>query len=78
MVLDFFHANYPQGVQSKSYHLQVLERQTSFLLARRQGQSPTRLLLIYDPTWAWLETHFALEPDEPGVDLQKFMEERCY
>lgn len=77
LLLDFFHANYPQGVQPKSYRLQIVERQARFLFARRLGQTPTRLVLIYEPTWDWLKQHFGLATDDPGIELQTFMQRRC-
>lgn len=75
--LDFFHANYPPGVQQKSYRLRVVERQTRFLLARSLDHAPTRLLLIYEATHEWLKLHFGLSAEEPGMDVQVFMEQRC-
>jgi hypothetical protein len=76
LLLDLFHANYPEGVRSKSYRLQLMERQTRFLLARSQGHTPMRLLLVYESTWEWLKQHFGLEAQDPG-DIQSFMEQRC-
>ena len=77
LLLDFFHANYPEGVRSKSYRLQVLERQTRFVLARSLDHTPTQLLLVYEPTWDWLKRHFDLANEDPNIDLQIFMEQRC-
>ena len=77
LLLEFFHANYPQGVQAKSYRLQMVERQTRFLLGRSLGHTPTRLLLVYEPTWEWLNEHFGLATDDPSIELQTFMQRRC-
>jgi hypothetical protein len=77
LLLDFFHANYPEGVRSNSYRLQVLERQTRFVLARSLDHTPTQLLLVYEPTWDWLKRHFDLANEDPNIDLQIFMEQRC-
>lgn len=76
LLLDFFHASYPEGVRSTSYRLQVVERRTRFLLARSLDQTPTRLLVVYESTWEWLKQHFGLEAEESG-DIQSFMEQRC-
>lgn len=76
LLLDFLHANYPRGVQQKSYRLHVLERQTRYLLARGLDHTPARLLLIFEPTREWLKQHFGLDAPEPG-DIQSFMEQRC-
>ena len=76
MSVDFFHANYPEGVQQKSYRIQVVERQTRYLLARGLDHTPARLLLIFEPTREWLKQHLGLEAPEPG-DIQSFMEDRC-
>lgn len=77
LLLEFFHANYPPGVQAKSYRLQVVERQTRFLLGRSLGHTPTRLLLVYEPIWEWLNEHFGLSAEGLGLDIQTFMEQRC-
>jgi hypothetical protein len=75
LLLEFFHANYPQGVQAKSYRLQMVERQTRFLLGRSLGHTPTRLLLVYEPTWEWLNEHFGLSAERLGLDIQTYMDQ---
>ncbi|MFP4154800.1 MAG: hypothetical protein ACLFSG_03800 [Halothiobacillaceae bacterium] len=62
--LDFYHANYPQGVQSKRYTLQTVERNRFFILARSTHHEPTRWLLIYDINASWLRKHFGIEIDD--------------
>jgi hypothetical protein len=78
LVLAFFHANYPEGVQGKSYHLRVVERQKNFLLAQRLNQSPAQWLLIYEVTWKWLNKHFEVKLDRLGVDIQQYMTRHCH
>ncbi|MDO6559401.1 hypothetical protein [Paraglaciecola chathamensis] len=58
--LDFYHANYPSGVQNKGYDLQTIERNKHFIFAQSLGNSP-RLLLIYPITFDWLNQHFNLD-----------------
>ncbi len=76
LLLDFLHASYPEGVQEKSYRLQVVERYSRFLLARSLEHTPTRLILVYEATWEWLNEHFGFEAEEAG-DIQNFLERRC-
>lgn len=56
--LDFYHANYPAGVQNKSYKLRTIERGHRFILACSLEHDPRRYLLICDITPAWLRQHF--------------------
>jgi len=56
--LAFYHANYPQGVRDKVYELETIERTATFILARSREHSPSRLMLIYPVTSAWLREHF--------------------
>ena len=55
--LTFYHANYPEGVRSKVYELETIERSVTFILARSRQHSPARLMLIYSVTSAWLREH---------------------
>jgi len=54
--LSFFHAAYPEGVQSKLYNIYTLERQEHYLLGREAGQK--RLVLFLELTDEWLEKNF--------------------
>lgn len=56
--LDFYHANYPEGVREKSYTLQTVERGSGYLLARSMGDKPVRYLQIYPIDAAWIRRHF--------------------
>lgn len=57
-VLEFFHANYPEGVQDKSYRLQTVHRGESLILARATDYEPARFLQLYEITAEWLNEHF--------------------
>ena len=59
--LKFLHANYPAGVQDKTYQLQTLHAGEEYLLARSVGPGPSRFLLIYDIDAKWLHQHFKIE-----------------
>ena len=59
--LKFLHANYPAGVQDKTYRLQTLHAGQKYLLTKSLGPGPTRFLLIYDIDAEWLRQHFKIE-----------------
>lgn len=61
MELDFYHANYPEGVRDKKYRLETLERNQEFYLARSIDHIPIRILLIFPITAEWLRVHFDME-----------------
>ena len=54
--LDFFHANYPAGVQDKSYRIKTISRDQNYLLGRVAGTD--RLVLIFDLHYRWINSHF--------------------
>lgn len=56
--LDFYHANYPEGVQNKSYTLRTIERGHRVMLARITDCDTPRFLQIYDITYDWIGSHF--------------------
>jgi len=71
--LDFYHANYPDGVREKSYPLQTIERGERFLLARSVEHNPVRILQIYDINYEWIVKHFpGLKPDRD--DIQRWLD----
>jgi hypothetical protein len=72
--LSFYHANYPAGVRDKSYELETIERGTRFLLARSAEHQPTRILLIYDIDWNWLQRHFQRLSHEK-IDIQLWLDQ---
>jgi len=69
--LQFYHANYPQGVQIKDYPLQTIERGKQYLLAQSIKSAPIRYVQIYPITAEWLSNHFQLVPDQS--DLQSWL-----
>ena len=70
--LAFYHANYPEGVRDKVYELETIERNATFILARSREHSPSRLMLIYTVTRAWLQEHFGATVAE-SEDLQAWL-----
>ena len=75
--IEFYHANYPEGVGHKSYELATIERASSFLLARSVDHEPTRFLLIYDITWPWIEPQFPNARTEQSADIQGWLSRNC-
>ncbi len=71
--LAFYHANYPEGVRSKSCSLQILERSERFLLARSVEHTPVRLILIYDISWQWLRSHFDIQQPSLSDDVGRWL-----
>jgi hypothetical protein len=59
--LQFLHANYPGGVQDKTYRLQTLHAGKDYPLTRSVGSGPVRFLLIYDIDAEWINQHFNFE-----------------
>jgi hypothetical protein len=72
--LTFWHANYPAGVQFKSYALRVLRREMGFLLAERHDVESKDLVLVSDITKEWVEHHFR---ESPTGWIQKWLDQRC-
>ena len=56
--VSFFHANYPQGVQDKTYRLQTIHRGENGLLARSTDHNPPRFLYVTVITPEWLKHNF--------------------
>lgn len=56
--LNFFHANYPEGVQQKQYMLRTFYRGRRSILAISEEHDPPRLLYITDITFDWLRHNF--------------------
>lgn len=55
--IDIYHSNYPQGVQSKTYKLETIERGKNFILAKSLDHEPTRIMHIFDLDWKWIHNH---------------------
>lgn len=73
--LDFFHANYPCGVQHKNYTIQTIERNRFFLLGSVEGSGVSRLILLSPISAAWLSEHFQIEVPH-GEDVGRFLERK--
>lgn len=74
--LDFYQANYPEGVRDKRYNLCTIERGESMLMARSTEHTPSRILQIYAITPEWVRLHF---PDwKPDTnDIQRWLDENA-
>jgi hypothetical protein len=58
--LEFFHANYPAGVQQKTYVVETIGRKKNYLLGRVIDSE--RIILIFALTEEWLDKHFSIPP----------------
>lgn len=70
--LDFYHANYSEGVRDKSYELAMLERGSRYILAIGRKHNPTRVMQIYDIDWLWMNRHFPMIGDR-SVEIQTWL-----
>lgn len=70
--LDFYHANYPEGVRDKSYELVMLERGSRYILAISRNHDPARVMQIYDIDWLWMNRHFPVTGDR-SVEIQSWL-----
>lgn len=67
--IDFYHANYPGGVNGKRYRLKVVVHGRTFLLAKSVDHDPVRVLQVYEISSAWLKRHFNLDCEgSDGID----------
>ncbi len=71
--MDFFHANYPAGVQNKSYMVGTIDRQGDYLLGR-VAQSD-RFILLFNLNHGWLSHHFDAQVGPDG-SLEEWCELR--
>lgn len=72
--LEFYHANYPEGVRDKIYNLRTIERCKKFILAKSLDHNPVRIMLFYEITHEWVARHFPrLRPD--SNDLQAWLDQ---
>jgi hypothetical protein len=66
--LEFYHANYPEGVRDKVYNLRTIERCEKFMLVKSLDHSPIRIMQIYEITYEWITRHFPkLRPDRNSL-----------
>lgn len=75
--LQFYHANYPEGVRDKLVTLETIERGTSFMLGRSTEHDPTHLLLISEMSWEWLLRHFSVARPDDELDVQRWLDENA-
>lgn len=71
--MDFYHANYPEGVREKSYELETIERNKEFILAASCHHKPVRYLLISSITKEWLVKNFDVRFAE-GESVEAWLE----
>lgn len=71
--LDFYHANYPEGVRDKSYDLVMLEHGSRYLLAISRKHIPARTMQIYDIDWPWMISHFSPFDGDGSEDIQTWL-----
>ena len=71
--LEFYHANYPEGVRNKLYRLRTIERNKEFMLAVSTEHNPRRYLLIYPISIEWLKSNFCVDV-ESGISAEDWLE----
>jgi hypothetical protein len=69
--LEFFHANYPAGVQRKTYVVETIVREKNYLLGRVIDSES--IILLFELTEEWLDKHFSIPP-ESGESISARME----
>jgi hypothetical protein len=71
--LEFYHANYPEGVRDKIYRLRTIERNKEFILAVSTEHSPRRYLLIHHINVEWLKKIYRVDV-ESGISAEDWLE----
>lgn len=72
-LLDFYHANYPEGVREKRYHLKTIERNKEFILAVSTEDNPRRYFLIHPINVEWLKNIYHVD-FKPGMSAEDWLE----
>lgn len=54
--MDFFHVNYPEGVQDKSYLVETIDRRQDYLLGRVLDSD--RIVLLFGLSRRWIANQF--------------------
>lgn len=67
--LQFYHANYPEGVRDKEYTLRTIERGSNYLLAKSIDHMPARIIYIHEITDAWMSRFFGQVRLEGDIQL---------
>lgn len=74
--LAFYHANYTEGVRSKTYRLRTIERTGSFIFAERLDAGAKQILIIFPESVRWLSKHFrASIPEDQSPE--SWLERNC-
>ena len=71
--LEFYHANYPEGVRDKIYRLRTIERNKEFMLAVSTEHNPRRYLLIHPISVEWLKNTYRVDV-ESGMAAEDWLE----
>ena len=56
--LDFFHLDYPEGVQSKTYHLRTIHRGRSYIISVVNDGKTPRYCIFTGMTFDWFERYY--------------------
>lgn len=74
--LEFFHANYPAGVQNKIYRLRTIARSDHFMLAESLDNKPSRIIHLQRLSHQWLNSHFQarISSDREAIE---WIERKC-
>ena len=84
LTIEFFHANYPVGVQRKVYDLRVIKRVLDYLIADRVSAADENLptVILSDISFKWLKSHFPKwlndtraggRAADDGMQVQKYL-----
>jgi hypothetical protein len=69
--MNFFHANYPAGVQDKNYLVETIDRKQNYLLGKVLDSD--RIILLFGLDHKWLNNHFNADI-RPGDSLEDWCE----
>jgi len=78
--LNFYHANYPSGVNDNLYRLKTLERGETYILAKSTEHTPAKILHIQSITWEWINDHFPeffRHSIEQNISIEELLEFNC-
>ena len=80
LYINFFHLNYPEGVQDKEYQLKIMLHKRRFILARSLSHSSDdpRILYIHEITKEWVQAIWGKNYDIPHQDLKRQIEQKYY
>ena len=56
--LDFFHLDYPQGVQDKTYAFKTIHRGENYLIAVEDNNGGQRHCIFFAMTFNWFDLHY--------------------